>query len=284
MTLINPLHYLQRARNEGWAVGAFNISGLIILQGIIRAAQEINTPIIIAASPAAIKHMGLEYISATVKAAAKISSVPVALHLDHCHDYDLCVKAIKAGFTSLMIDGSKLPYEENIAITKKVVALAHKYDVMVESELGKVAAIGEIIAENSRESTMTDPNQGLDFVSRTGIDTFAVAIGTAHGFYKGEPKLDFERLSEIAKIIDLPLILHGASGVPEKSIREAVKRGISKVNVSTELKAPYTHALVRFFKDNPGSTDYRAYTALGRDAVTRMVKEKLIMCSANNRI
>ena len=227
------------------------------------------------------KHAGIPYIAACVKEAAKIYDIPIALHVDHCPSYKTIVQCIQHGYTSVMIDGSQLPYGENVELVRKVVETAHYCGVAVEGELGRIGGVEDDVFVDERDAAFTVPSEAKEFVEATGIDFLAIAIGTAHGMYKGEPKLDFQRLSSIKEVVDVPLVLHGASGVPEASIREAIRRGICKINIATELKIPMADAIKECFKNNPDENDPRNYMGNAKQAVKKAVREKIRMCMSN---
>ena len=281
MSLVNPLSFIEKAQKKGVAIAAFNIHNMETAQGVLEGAAEENAPVMIATTPGTLRHAGVETIAAIVKTAAKDYDIPVALHLDHCPSYEIIVKAIRSGYTSVMIDTAELPYEENVAMVQDVVKVGRAAGVQVEGELGRIGGTEDDITVDEREATLTVPDEALDFVEKTGIDTLAVAIGTAHGVYKGEPKLDFARLSAIEELVDLPLVLHGASGVPDVSVKKAINRGISKVNIATELKIPLAQAVQDFFAKNPQGNDPRKYLGAGRDALKQVVKDKIRLCGCN---
>ncbi|HIV79751.1 MAG TPA: class II fructose-1,6-bisphosphate aldolase [Candidatus Avanaerovorax faecigallinarum] len=299
MALVSTKEMFAKALNEDYAIGAFNVNNMEIIQGIVDAAQTENAPLILQVSAGARKYAKPAYLTKLVEAAIIDTGVDVALHLDHGEDFDICKKCVDDGFTSVMIDGSKHPFEENIALTKEVVDYAHAHGVVVEAELGKLAGVEDNIKVDARSATFTDPDEAAEFVERTGVDSLAIAIGTSHGAYKfkGEPYLDFERLKKIHALIpDTPLVLHGASsvlkefvdrcneyggqipgaqGVPEDMIREAAKYGICKVNIDTDLRLAMTAEIRRVFAENPAEFDPRKYLGPGRDAITRMVQHKI---------
>ena len=259
MLLKKPLYSLKEAEKRGIAVPAFNIHNMETIQAVVEGAAAEKAPLIIQTTPGTLRHAGIEFIAANVRVAAELYDIPIALHLDHCSEFDMIVKAIQNGYTSVMIDGSHLSYSENVKLVKEVVEVAGIVGVNVEGELGRIGGTEDDLTVDEREATLTVPEEALDFVEKTGIDSLAVAIGTAHGVYKGEPKLDFDRLKEIRKIVNLPLVLHGASGVPDKSIKLAIKNGISKINIATELKIPLADAIKQCFADNPEENDPRKY-------------------------
>jgi fructose-bisphosphate aldolase class II len=281
-----------------YAVGAFNVNNMEIVQGIMRAASEEKSPVILQVSAGARKYAGQAYIMKLVEAAlSEDPTVPVVVHLDHGPSFEMCRDCIDGGFTSVMIDGSHLSYEENVALTKKVVDYAHARNVWVEAELGKLAGVEEHV--QSDEHVYTDPDQAVDFVGKTGCDSLAIAIGTSHGAYKfkGDAKLDFERLEVISgKLPGYPLVLHGASsvpqdivalcnnyggqvggakGVPEEMLRKAAVMGVCKINVDTDIRLALTASIRRFMTECPDQFDPRSYLTPARDAVKNMVKHKI---------
>ena len=281
MPLVNPLYFLDKAREKGIAIAAFNVHNLETIQAVVEGAAEEKSPVIIQTTPGTLKHAGIPYVAACVKEAGRLYDIPIALHVDHCPSYQTIVQCIQHGYTSVMIDGSMLPYDENVALVKKVVETAHYAGVAVEGELGRIGGTEDDMVVEDENAFFTVPSEAKAFVEDTGIDFLAVAIGTAHGIYKGEPKLQFERLSEIRKTVDVPLVLHGASGVPEASIKEAIRRGITKINIATELKIPMAEAIKRSFSDNPRENDPRNYMGAAKKAVKKAVREKIQMCGSS---
>ena len=299
MALITSEEMFRKALKSDYAIGAFNVNNMEIIQGIVEAAGEENAPLILQVSAGARKYAKGPYLRHLVEAAIEDTGVDVCLHLDHGEDFEICKQCVDDGFTSVMIDGSKHPFEENIALTKEVVEYAHAHGVVVEAELGKLAGIEDNINVDARSATFTDPDEAAEFVEKTGVDSLAIAIGTSHGAYKfkGDPYLDFERLKAIHKLIpDTPLVLHGAStvlkefvdrcneyggkipgaqGVPEEMIREAVKHGVCKVNIDTDLRLAMTAEIRRVFIEQPDVFDPRKYLGPGREAIKRMVQHKI---------
>jgi fructose-1,6-bisphosphate aldolase, class II len=299
----------KKALVNDYAVGAFNVNNMEIIQGIVDAASIENAPLILQVSAGARKYAKPAYLLKLVEAAIEDTGLDIALHLDHGEDFDICKKCIDDGFTSVMIDGSKHPFEENIALTKQVVEYAHAHGVVVEAELGKLAGVEDNIKVDARSATFTDPDEAVEFVERTGVDSLAIAIGTSHGAYKftGEPYLDYERLKKIHSLLpDTPLVLHGASsvlkefvdrcnefggqipgaqGVPEEMIRESTKYGICKVNIDTDLRLAMTAEIRRVLIENPSEFDPRKYLGPGRDAITKMVQHKIknVLNASNQR-
>lgn len=309
MALVTTKEMFAKALTDDFAVGAFNVNNMEIIQGIMDAAKEENAPLILQVSAGARKYAKPVYLLKLVEAAIEDTGLDVALHLDHGEDFEICKSCIDGGFTSVMIDGSKHEFEENIALTKQVVDYAHDHGVVVEAELGKLAGVEDNIKVDARSATFTDPQEAVEFVERTGVDSLAIAIGTSHGAYKfkGEPYLDFDRLREIHSLLpNTPLVLHGAStvlpefvemcnnyggeipgaqGVPEDMIRESTKWGICKVNIDTDLRLAMTAEIRRVLVENPAEFDPRKFLGPGRDAITRMVQHKIknVLNASNKR-
>jgi len=275
LALVPVTDLLQRADREGYAVGAFNANNMEIVQAIIAAAEKEQAPVIMQASQGAIKYAGLEFITGMVKIAADAARVPVALHLDHGTDFDQVVKCIRSGFTSVMYDGSKLPLEENIAITNKVLEITRPIGVSVEAELGKIGGTEDDIHVSDREAMYTDPEEARYFVEKTGVESLAIAIGTAHGQYKGEPQLDFARLEKIKKMVKIPIVLHGSSGVPDEAVRRAISLGICKVNIDTNIREAFVWEMRRRIEADPTEIDPRKLLGPARDAAIAIIREKI---------
>jgi fructose-bisphosphate aldolase class II len=298
MQLTGTKQMFERAQKEGYAVGAFNVNNMEIIQGIVEAATDTRAPLILQVSAGARKYARHEYLIKLVEAALTTTDIPVALHLDHGESFEIAKACIDGGFSSVMIDGSKYPFDENIDLTKQVVDYAHPRDIPVEAELGKLAGIEDAV--KSKESVFTDPDEAVQFVEKTGCDSLAVSVGTSHGAYKfaGEPKLDFERLEAITeKLPGYPLVLHGASsvlpdlveianaygaklpgarGVPEDMIRKATSLGVCKVNIDTDLRLAMTATIRKYLAENPKDFDPRKYLGPARDAIREVVKHKLV--------
>ncbi|SHH38915.1 fructose-bisphosphate aldolase, class II [Caloranaerobacter azorensis DSM 13643] len=281
--LVSGKEILLDAHKKGYAVGAFNVNNMEIVQAIIEAAKETNSPVILQASQGGLKYAGVEYIAAMAKVAAETAKVPVAIHLDHGTDFVQIMKCIRNGFTSVMIDGSKYPLEENIAITKKVVEIAHAVGVSVEAELGKIGGTEDDITVDERDATFTDPDEAERFVKETGVDYLAIAIGTAHGPYKGEPKLDFDRLKVIKERLNMPIVLHGSSGVPEESIKKAVSLGVNKINIDTDIRMAFNKGVREFVENNPDVYDPRKILGPAREEMKKVIIEKMIMFGSAGR-
>jgi fructose-bisphosphate aldolase class II len=281
--LVTGNEILQDAHKKGYGVGAFNVNNMEIIQAIIEAAEETNSPVILQASQGGIKYAGIEYIAALAKVAAEKVSVPVAIHLDHGTDFEQVMLCIRNGFTSVMIDGSRFPLEKNIAETKRVIDVAHAVGVSVEAELGKIGGTEDDVTVDEREATFTDVDEAKQFVDETNVDSLAIAVGTAHGVYKGEPKLDFDRIKAIKEKVNIPLVLHGSSGVPDESIKKAVSLGINKVNIDTNIRMAFADAVKEFVKENPEVIDPRKILGPARDAMREVIKQKMVLFGSANR-
>lgn len=303
--LVTNKDLLVPARQRAYAVGAFNINNLETILAVSEAAVEEKSPAIVAVTPSAIKYAGLPYISKIAKTAAELSAVPMSLHLDHGEDFDTVSKCIEAGFTSVMIDGSHLKFEENITLTKRVVDLAHPRGVAVEAELGRLAGVEEKTVEE-KEAILTDPDSAKEFVERTGVDALAVAVGTSHGAYKfkAEPKLDFERLKAISDRVYIPLVLHGASsvpawliekaskygaelggakGIPEDHIKKAISMGIAKINIDTDLRLSFTATVREVLANSPKEFDPRKILGPAKEAMKEVVRGKMRLFGSSGR-
>ena len=307
MPLVTTKEMFEKSMKEHFAIGAFNVNNMEIIQGIVDAAHEEQSPVILQASSGAIKYARINYLTKMVEAALQETNIPIALHLDHGADFDTCKMCIDSGFTSVMIDGSKYDFEENIELTKKVVDYAHKNGVVVEAELGKLAGIEDDVNVASEDAKYTDPNQAEEFVRRTGCDSLAIAIGTSHGAYKfkGGAKLRFDILEKVKnKLPNTPIVLHGAStvipelvemcnkyggnipgakGVPDEMLHQAGKLGVSKINVDTDLRLAMTGEIRKAFVENPSEFDPRKYLQPARKAIYETVKHKIhdVFCSTN---
>ncbi|MBX5321359.1 MAG: class II fructose-1,6-bisphosphate aldolase [Candidatus Bathyarchaeota archaeon] len=296
---------LLAAKQKVYAIGAFNIQNLESLLAVVEAAVEEKSPIIVAVTPSAIKYGGLNYLASMVKVAAESSPIPMSLHLDHGEDIETVSKCLEAGFTSVMIDGSHLPFEENVALTKRVVDLAHAKGVSVEGELGRLSGVEEKTVEE-REAVLTDPEEAEEFVKQTGVDALAVSIGTSHGAYKfkGEPQLDFERLRLIREKVDVPLVLHGASsvpawiiekaskygaelagakGIPEEHIKKAIALGITKINIDTDLRLAFTATIREVLANSPKEFDPRKILGPAKEAMKEVVKGKMRLFGSSGK-
>jgi len=297
MPITAPGSMFERAYKEGFAVGAFNVNNMEIIQGIISAAEEEQSPLILQVSAGARRYAGQNYILKLVEAALEGTDLPICLHLDHGQNFQICKEVIDGGFTSVMIDGSHLPFEENIELTRQVVDYAHERSVWVEAELGQLAGVEDDVS--AEKSIYTDPEEAKEFVERSGCDSLAVAIGTSHGAYKfaGEPKIDLERLEKISSLLPgFPLVLHGASsvlteyvemanqhggkiegarGVPEEMLLRAAGSGVCKINIDTDIRLAMTATIRKFFQENPSEFDPRKYLKPARESVAHMVRHKI---------
>lgn len=279
--LVTAKQLMLDAQKGGYAIGAFNVENMEMVQAVVSAAEELHSPVIIQTTPSTLKYATPDLFYANVAAAAKTASVPVVMHLDHGSSFQLAMQAFRAGYTSIMIDGSHSPYEENIAITKSVVDACHPAGVPVEAELGKVGGKEDDL--DGGDGGYTVPSEAADFVEKTGVDSLAVAIGTAHGVYKGIPKLDVDRLSEIRKVVTIPLVLHGTSGVPDDAVRECIRRGICKVNYATDLRIAFSTGLKEYLAKDPDAFDPKKYNAVGRQKVKEYVMSKMLVCGSDGK-
>ena len=299
MPLVTSKEMFKKAYEGHYAVGAFNVNNMEIIQGIVDAAKEEESPLILQVSAGARKYAKHAYLVHLVQAALEDTDLPIVLHLDHGADFDICKACVDGGFTSVMIDGSKYPFEENIELTKRVVDYAHNKGVVVEAELGKLAGVEDAVKVNAKDATYTDPDQAVEFVERTGVDSLAIAIGTSHGAYKfkGKPELDFARLEKITNMLPgFPLVLHGAStvipefveecnkyggklagaqGVPEDMLLKAGKYGVCKINIDTDLRLAMTASIRKYLYEHPEDFDPRSYLGKGREAIKKMVAHKM---------
>ena len=299
MPLVTTKGMFEKSMKEGFAIGALNINNMEIIQGIVDAAQKQNSPVILQASSGAIKYARIKYLMKMVEAAVEETNIPIAIHLDHGPDFETCKMCIDNGFTSVMIDGSKYSFEENVALTKKVVDYAHERGVVVEAELGQLAGIEDDVNVSEEDAKYTDPDQAKEFVERTGCDSLAIAIGTSHGAYKfkGEARLRMDILKQVKeKIPNTPIVLHGAStvipelvetcnsyggdipgakGVPDEILHEASLSGVSKINVDTDLRLAFTGEIRKSLAENPSAFDPRKYLTPAREKITEVVEHKI---------
>lgn len=275
MELVTLKELLAEAEKGQYAVGAFNANNMEIVQAIIEAAREENSPVILQASQGAIRYAGLDYIVSLVRTGAGKIDLPVALHLDHGTDFDQVMLCVRAGFSSVMYDGSRHPLDENIENTRFVVRVGQAVGVSVEGELGKIGGTEDDVTVEERDALLADPLEAARFAQETGVDALAAAIGTAHGPYKGEPHLDFDRLEKIHRLIKTPLVLHGASGVPDEAICKAIKLGVRKINIDTELRQAFTAGVKDFLAEDPGNIDPRKILGTAKEAMKEAVKKKM---------
>ncbi|MEE0954738.1 MAG: class II fructose-1,6-bisphosphate aldolase [Eubacterium sp.] len=274
MSLVTTKQMLLDAQKGGYAVGAFNVENMEFVQAVIAAAEEQHSPVIMQTTPGTLKYADPEMFFANVKAAAEKASVPVACHLDHGDSFETAMRCFRAGYTSIMIDGSKKSFEENVALTRSVVDVCHAAGIPVEAELGKVGGKEDDL-ENGDDNPYTDPEQAKEFVERTGVDTLAIAIGTAHGVYKVTPKLDIERITKVKELVSVPFVLHGTSGVPDDKVSECVRRGMCKVNYATDLRIAFSDGVKAYLKENPDAFDPKKYNAVGRENIKKYVMQKM---------
>ena len=308
MPLVSTKEMFEKAYKGGYAIGAFNVNNMEIVQGIVDAAKEEQSPLILQVSAGARKYAKHIYLIKLVEAALADTDLPIALHLDHGDTFELCKDCIDGGFTSVMIDGSKYDFKENVALTKKVVEYAHAHGVVVEAELGRLAGVEDDVNVSANDAIFTDPEQAAEFVHLTGVDSLAIAIGTSHGAYKfkGTPYLDFDRLEKVGKLLpDFPIVLHGASsvlpefvkkcnefggdipgaqGVPEEMLRKAASMAVCKINIDTDLRLAMTATVREYLTKNPGEFDPRKYLGPARDAIKGMVQHKIkdVLGSSNH--
>jgi len=275
MSLVPVSALLHQAQAGGYAVGAFNCNNMEIVQAIAAAAEAEKSPVIMQASQGAIQYAGIEYITAMANVAAAMVSVPVALHLDHGTSFEQVMRCIRSGFSSVMIDGSKHSLKDNISLTRQVIAAARPIGVSVEAELGKIGGTEDDIHVSDADAFFTDPEEARVFVEETEVDALAIAIGTAHGRYKGEPKLDFARLEKIRSLVNIPIVLHGSSGVPEEAIREAIRLGVCKVNIDTNIREAFVDGCRKVIADFPDEIDPRKILGPAREATVELIREKI---------
>jgi fructose-bisphosphate aldolase, class II len=300
MPLVTSVEMFKKAYKGGYAIGAFNVNNMEIIQGITEAAMEENAPLILQVSAGARKYAKHVYLMKLIEAALEDTGLPICVHLDHGEDFEICKSCIDGGFTSVMIDGSKHPFQENITLTRQVVDYAHSKGVVVEGELGRLAGVEDAINVSAGDSSYTDPDQVEEFVKKTGVDSLAIAIGTSHGAYKfkGEPKLRFDILEEVQKRLPgFPIVLHGASsvlpefveiinkyggqmpgtrGVPEEMLRKAASMAVCKINIDTDLRLAMTASIRKHFAENPADFDPRQYLKPARSAIKELVRNKLV--------
>ncbi|EPT8340081.1 tagatose bisphosphate family class II aldolase [Vibrio vulnificus] len=284
MYLISSREMLKRAQLGGYAVPAFNIHNLETVQVVVETASEMGSPVILAGTPGTYDYAGTDYLISICKEAAHKHSIPLVLHLDHHEDLQDIRNKVEHGIRSVMIDGSHHAFDQNIDIVRSVVQYCNRFDASVEAELGRLGGQEDDLIVDSADALMTDPASAAEFVRRTGIDSLAVAIGTAHGLYKAEPKLDFARLEKIRSVVDIPLVLHGASGVPDEMVRRCIELGVCKVNVATELKIAFADAVKGHFAEHPDANDPRKYITPGKAAMKRVVMDKICMCGSEGKL
>ncbi len=281
MPLVSTRELLYSAMREGYGVPAFNAENMEMVLAIVEAAEEERSPVIIQTTPSTIRYAGCDMYFANVWAAAERASVPVAMHLDHGDSFQLAMRALRSGYTSIMIDGSALPFDENVALSRRVAEACHACSVPVEAELGRVG--GKEDGIQGEDNNYTDPAQAAQFVELTGVDFLAVGIGTAHGVYKGEPKLDLDKLSQIRAAVEIPLVIHGTSGIAADVVRELISRGISKVNYATDLRIAYTRGVRAVLDSDKSLFDPKKYGMGGRREVFDCARGCIRLCGSHNR-
>ena len=281
MPLVTSEKMLLDAQKGGYAIGAFNVENMEMIMAVISAAEKTRAPVMLQTTPSTVRYAGLDLFFANVNAAAQNSNIPIALHLDHGSSFELAMQAIRAGYTSIMIDGSQLDFAENIALSKRVADVARACGLPVEAELGKVGGKEDDL--DCVADTNTNPAEAKDFIERTGITSLAVAIGTAHGFYEGTPVLDKERLSEIRGVTTIPLVLHGASGLSDEDVSDCIKRGICKVNFATELRVAFTDGIKEVLAEKSSTFDPKPLGNAGMKKVEELVMNRIKVCGSNGK-
>lgn len=308
MPLVTSKEMFQKAYEGGYAIGAFNVNNMEIIQGITEACAELNSPVILQVSAGARKYASHTYLTKLVEAAEQVTHLPIVLHLDHGDSFELCKECIDGGFTSVMIDGSHLPYEENVELTRRVVEYAHAHGVVVEGELGRLAGIEDDVNVSAEDASYTQPDEVEDFVTRTGVDSLAIAIGTSHGAFKfkpgQKPQLRFDILEEISRRLpNFPIVLHGASsvmpeyvkmvnenggdmpdaiGIPEEMLRQAAGMAVCKINIDSDLRLAMTGTIRKYFAENPSHFDPRQYLKPARENIKKMVAHKIVNVLGSN--
>lgn len=284
MSIISTKYLLLDAQARGYAVPAFNIHNAETIQAILEVCAELRSPVILAGTPGTFKHIAFEEIYALCSAYSASYRMPLALHLDHHESLDDIRRKVQVGVRSAMIDGSHLPFDDNVRLVASVVEYCHRHDCSVEAELGRLGGVEDDMATDDEQAFMTDPQEARRFVAQTGVDSLAVAIGTAHGLYTQRPKIDFQRLAAIRDVVSVPLVLHGASDVPDEFVRRAIALGVCKVNVATELKIAFAGAVKQWFADHPQGNDPRYYLRVGMDAMKEVVRNKISLCGSAGKI
>ncbi|MED4603585.1 class II fructose-1,6-bisphosphate aldolase [Paenibacillus validus] len=283
MPLVSMNEFLPKAKAGKYAVGQFNMNNLEFAQAITEAAQELNSPFIFGVSEGALKYMGMEFTVAIAEAAAKKSGLPIALHLDHGSSFEVAMKCIRAGFSSVMFDGSHYSFEENIRLTKEVVKAAHAMGVSVEGELGTIGGVEDDISVDESDANLAKPEEAIRFYEETGVDCLAIAVGTAHGMYAGEPNIRFDIIEKVASAIPVPVVLHGGSGVPDEMIKQSIAAGVGKINVNTENQVACTQTIRDVLNKDAKVYDPRKYLTPARKAMVEVVKSKIVLFGSSNQ-
>lgn len=280
--LVTSKELMLDAQKHGYAIGAFNVENMEMVMAVLAAAEETGSPVIMQTTPGTLKYAGLDFYFANVRAAAERTKIPVVCHLDHGNSFELACAAYRAGYTSIMIDGSKKPFEDNIALTRSVTQVCHAGNVPVEGELGKVGGKEDDLDNGTGENPYTDPDEAKEFVERTEVDSLAVGVGTSHGVYKGVPKVNVDVLSSIRNVVSIPLVLHGTSGVPDEQVRDCVSRGICKVNYATDLRIAFTRGVKAHMESHPADFDPKKYGIPGMEEVKKYVMQKMEVLGSCN--
>ncbi len=283
MPLVSMNEFLPKAKEKKFAVGQFNMNNLEFAQAIADAAAELNSPFIYGVSEGALKYMGMEYTVAIARAAAEKTGLPIALHLDHGSSFEVAMACIRAGFTSIMFDGSHYPLEENIRLTREIVKVAHAMGVSVEGELGTIGGVEDDLSVDEADAALAKPEEAIYFYEQTGVDALAIAVGTAHGMYSGEPKIRYDIIEAVASKVPVPIVLHGGSGVPDESIRQSIAAGVGKINVNTENQVACTATIREILGKDAKVIDPRKYLGPARTAMVEVVKSKILLFGSANQ-
>lgn len=283
MALVSLNEFLPHAKANKYAIGQFNMNNLEFAQGITQAAVELKSPFIFGVSEGALKYMGIEYTVALAEAAAKQSGLPIALHLDHGSSFEVALKCIRAGFSSVMFDGSHYGYEENVRLTKEIVKAAHAQGVSVEGELGTIGGTEDDVSLDAEKANLANPEEAIRYYEETGVDALAIAVGTAHGVYVGEPKIHYDIIEKVAGAIPISLVLHGGSGVPDDLIKQSITSGITKINVNTENQVAFTGTIREVFAKDAKVYDPRKFLGPARQAIAEVVKSKIELFGSVNK-
>lgn len=282
-SLVSMNAFLPQAKEKKFAVGQFNMNNLEFAQAAVEAAIVEKSPFIYGVSEGALRYMGIEFTVAMAEAAAKKSGLPIALHLDHGSSFEVAMQCIHAGFSSIMFDGSHYPYEENVRLTKEIVKVAHAMGVSVEGELGTIGGVEDDLSVDEADAKLADPEEAIRYYEETGVDCLAIAVGTAHGMYAGEPNIRFDIIEEVTKAIPVPVVLHGGSGVPDEMIQRAIKAGVGKINVNTENQVVCTQAIRDVLNKDSEVIDPRKYLTPGRDAMIEVIRSKMQLFGSSNQ-
>ncbi|MBE3594934.1 MAG: class II fructose-1,6-bisphosphate aldolase [Candidatus Carbobacillus altaicus] len=283
MPLVPMTELAQQAKREQFAIGQFNMNNLEFAKAIMEAAERERAPFIYGVSEGAMKYMGERYVVALARAAAEASDIPVVLHLDHGSSFESVMHAIRLGFTSVMFDGSHLPLDENIRITRDIVRVAHAMGISVEGELGTIGGVEDDLSVADEDAHIAKPEEAIRFYEETGVDVLAIAVGTAHGMYKGKPHIRFDVIEEVARAIPVPIVLHGGSGVPDEDIRLAIEKGVGKINVNTENQIAMTRTIRKMLQEKPDLYDPRKYLGPAIEAMREVVQQKMRLFGSSQK-